>query len=149
MCTYCGGDAETELCSLAYDHAEMEELVSQIDAALDADELCHAHELMNRLLDVFDNHVVLEESGLFRQLTDAGEAGEEVGYLEAEHRALRRELSVAALEGLRGVREPLRELLRHATREDTDLFRFAQQVLTDDHWASLRGHPHTRSVSAN
>ncbi len=147
MCTYCGCEAETELCSLAHDHAKMETLTGEISAALDADELRRAHELMVKLLVLFDGHVAQEESGLFRQLMDAGEAREEVGRLKAEHRTLRQELSVAVMEGLSGVRGPLSELCQHAYVEDTDLFPFAQQVLSDDRWARLGGHPHTGTTS--
>jgi hypothetical protein len=145
VCTYCKCGPETELCSLANDHAEMGDLASEIGAALDADQLGRAQELMSKLLNLFDAHVAEEESGLFRQLEDAGEASEEVGWLEAEHRALRRELSVAVSEDLRSVRGPLSDLCRHADREDCDLFRFAQQVLSDERWASLAGHPHARA----
>jgi Hemerythrin HHE cation binding domain len=149
MCTYCGCEVETELCSLAQDHAEMEDLASEIGAALDALEVGRAHELMTKLLGLFDSHVAEEERGLFRQLEAAGEAGEEIGWLQSEHRALRRELSVAVLEGLRGVRGALGELCRHADIEDTDLFPFARQVLGDERWASLGGHPHIGPRSRN
>jgi hemerythrin-like domain-containing protein len=143
MCKYCGSGTETELCSLAHDHADMADLAREVGAALDAHDLARAHELMSRLLDLFDHHVAEEEGGLFRQLAGAGEADEEINWLESEHRTIRRELSVAVLEGLRGVRVPLSELCRHADIEDTDLFLFAQQVLGDKQWANLGGHPHT------
>lgn len=142
MCTYCGSEAETELCSLAHDHAEMQELASEVGAALEAHESGRAHELMARLLDLFDDHVAEEERGLFRELASAGESSEEVTWLESEHRALRQGLCLAVLEGLGGARGPLSELCRHADREDTDLFPYAQQVLKDERWANLGGHPH-------
>jgi hemerythrin-like domain-containing protein len=142
MCTYCGSEAETELCSLVHDHAEMEDLASEIIAALDAGEPGPTHELLGKLLDLFDDHVAEEEGGLFNQLAKASEASEEVSWLQSEHRALRRELSVAVLEGRGDVRGTLNELCRHADIEDRDLFPFARQVLSDERWASLDGHPH-------
>lgn len=143
MCTYCGSETETGLCSLAHDHAEMGDLASEVGAALDAHQLAHAHDLMSKLLDLYDEHVAEEESGLFRQLADAGEAVDEVSWLESEHRTLRRGLSLAVLEGFRSVRSVLTELCRHVDMEDTDLFPFAQQVLADKRWAVLGGHPHS------
>jgi Hemerythrin HHE cation binding domain len=145
MCIYCRCAPETELCSLAYDHAQMRELANEIEATVLERRFGKAYALMARLLNLFDAHVAEEERGLFGQLTDAGEAGEEVGRLEAEHRVLRRDLSMAVLEGLRDVRPLLSRLCLHADIEDTDLFPFAHQVLCDERWAGLAGHPHPRT----
>ena len=145
MCAFCGSETETELCSLAYDHAEIGDLANEVGTALDACQLARAHGLMSKLLKLYDQHVAEEESGLFRELADAGEAAAEIKWLESEHRTLRRRMSLAVLEDFRGIRSVLRDLCRHADMEDTDLFPFAQQVLADKRWVGLGGHPHTET----
>lgn len=138
MCSYCGCEAEPVIERLMEDHALISDLIYRIGEALDSGCPEEAERLTATVAAEFERHSRGEEGGLFAQMTEAGEAVEEVERLVSEHRFLRPALRE---KGLAGDPTRLRSLLsmvtRHAEIEDNDLFPFALQQLPNERWASL------------
>jgi hemerythrin-like domain-containing protein len=138
MCSYCGCEAEAVIAGFMADHARIGDLEYRILQAVDDQRLDDAAGLTRELAEVFSRHSLAEESGLFAQLQQHGEAVEEVDRLVGEHRRLRPSLAAEDLvSDPERLRQLLAELALHAEVEDNDLFPFAIQVLPDDCWAEL------------
>lgn len=148
VCSYCGCEAETAISRLMADHAAIADLVYRILRLVDGGDVNDAGVLAAELADLFLEHSLGEEEGLFAELRQAGEAVEETDRLVDDHKNLRAALSEAGLvlDGPR-LRHVLSELVRHAEVEDSDLFPYAMQQLPDARWAELAAGP-ARSASS-
>ncbi len=138
MCSYCGCEAEPVIERLMDDHALISDLIYRVGEALDAGCPDDAARLTARLAAEFERHSRIEEAGLFAQMTEAGEAVEELERLLGEHRLLRPALHEAGLAADPSrLRALLSTLTRHAEVEDNDLFPYALQQLPNERWAAL------------
>ena len=140
VCSYCGCEAEAVIAELMADHEEIAELAVRVVAALDAGDAATAGDLTGRVGRLFDRHARKEETGLFAQLAQAGEAGAAVARFESQHADLRAGLTGAdPTGGGAALRAVLDELCRHADAEDTDLFPAAVQLLPNERWSAVAG----------
>jgi hemerythrin-like domain-containing protein len=134
MCSYCGCEAEPVVEALMADHGWIASRVRAIEQALETERTDDVGWLVAGLAEAFAHHAQLEESGLFAQLREAGEAVEEVDRLIEEHRRLIAGLSAQPAAEPARLRGLLADLIRHAEIEDTDLFPFAMQMLPNECW---------------
>jgi hemerythrin-like domain-containing protein len=138
MCSYCGCEAESVIAGLMADHAKLGDLAYRICRALDDQRLDEAAGLIPELAKTFARHSLREETGLFAELRQRGEAVGEIDRLVGEHCRLRPALAAESLvNDVESLRVLLAELAHHAEIEDNDLFPFAMQLLPDACWAEL------------
>jgi hypothetical protein len=138
MCSYCGCEAEAVIAGFMADHAKISDLGYRIGRALDDRRLAEAAGLTQELAEIFARHSFWEETGLFAQLRQRGEAIEEIDRLVGEHRRIRPALAAEDVVcDVERLRQLLDELAHHAEVEDNDLFPFAMQLLPDACWAKL------------
>jgi hemerythrin-like domain-containing protein len=121
------------------DHALIGDLIYRIREAVRSGRTPQTVALVEQLASAFERHTFEEEAGLFAQMTDAGEAVDEVLSLVSDHRRLRPALRDPSLV----VAHPatllslLDAITAHAEIEDNDLFPFALQQLPNERWAAL------------
>lgn len=138
MCDYCGCRSRALIAQLGVDHDTLRSLVRDLRRALDegpAGVVAPAGRLAARLED----HSALEEGGLYVELDRAGIGAAQ---LREEHTLVDATIRAAAAGRAEPValREALRILDDHITREEYDLFPGAHQILADDAWDRLEHH---------
>lgn len=138
MCSYCGCEAEKVMKALTDEHLEIAALARKVIGELEREELASTAALTAQLATLFDRHCNFEETGLFKQLLQAGEAVEEVESLLEDHLKFRTgffDPNIASEPDR--LRSLIQELLDHAELEETDLFPYAWQVLSGLSWDLL------------
>lgn len=135
MCSYCGCEAEPLVTELMGDHAAIADLAYRINQFLDAGGSHEVPLLLTEVAERFRVHSLKEEAGLFAELAAAGEAGQVLERLRADHAKLRPLLASPDLaDDPRRLRAVLSELTEHAETEDDDLFPYALQFLPARSW---------------
>lgn len=77
---------------------------------------------------------MVEEAGLLAELAAAGQAGDAVARLTAEHRQIEAGLASYRVSSLEQLRAVLGQLLLHDQDEDDQVFPFAMQNLPIEGW---------------
>lgn len=141
MCEYCGCQQITTIAELTREHDAVVELVGRIKAALPARRLDDVAESCRQILAILAPHTVVEEEGLFPEMTD--EFPEHIGVLRSEHREIEKVLREAA-EGfpddptwpdrLVAVLHLLRE---HILKEQDGVFPAALIALDAEQWERI------------
>ena len=134
MCEFCGCEAVPVIEGLMADHVWITTRVHRILDAVDRCETEHLEWQVAGLARTFTHHALVEEAGLLAELADAGQAGEEVMRLTAEHRQIEAGLASYRVSSLDQLRAVLALLLRHDQDEDDRLFPLAMQNLPTERW---------------
>lgn len=141
MCEYCGCQQIATIAELTREHDAVVALVGQIKASLPDRRLDEVAESCQQILAVLAPHTVVEEYGLFPEMTD--EFPDHIEALRADHREIEEVLGEAA-EGfpddptwpdrLVAVLHLLRE---HILREQDGVFPAALIALDADQWERI------------
>lgn len=134
MCEFCGCEAVPVIEGLMADHVWITSRVHRILDAVDHCETEHLEWQVAGLATAFTHHAMLEEAGLLAELTAAGQAGDDVRRLTAEHRQIEAGLASYRVSSLDQLRAVLGQLLRHDRDEDDQVFPFAMQNLPIERW---------------
>ncbi|HZT64995.1 MAG TPA: hemerythrin domain-containing protein [Acidimicrobiales bacterium] len=142
MCSYCGCDAERVIAELMDEHEQISWLAGRLLLAYQRGDRQLADALGEEIAGRFDHHATKEERGLFSQLLEAALGEDAVAELESDHRDLRPGLRGAVDGTWIGPGGLIDRLLRHAEREDSDVFPFALQLLPNQAWAEIQAVHH-------
>jgi hypothetical protein len=123
MCDYCGCRSMPVIDVLGNDHIRLQDLAGRVRRAIAAGSTGQARELLAELVALLRLHTDVEEASVFAGLRAAGELGDDVDALLAQHQAAW--TAVARLEGESWKEEVLAfldDLDEHIAREEYDLF---------------------------
>ena len=138
MCDYCDCRSHPQLASLSDEHETLLGLLSALDRAGGAGDDAAAAECVAELRDLLDRHAAGEERGVFVQLRAVDVDDRYVATFEGDHDRIHRLLDRCGSAGWWDAAASLvRELRAHITREETDLFPAAHQLLTPEHWDAV------------
>ncbi|HET6795334.1 MAG TPA: hemerythrin domain-containing protein [Acidimicrobiales bacterium] len=138
MCSYCGCEAEAVLVELMDDHATIAGLAAGAISAREAGDHDEAVALCSRIAALFAVHADKEESGVLGELRSAWGPDAAITEVLDDHVDLRADLAALASGALDGMEATLGRLVRHADREDTDIFPAAMTLLPDQAWARIQ-----------
>ena len=147
MCEYCGCQQIATIAELYSEHDAVVAQVSQIHSALAGERLEDVASGCQQILAILAPHTVVEEEGLFPEMTD--EFPDHIQVLRSEHREIEEVLGEAAgsvpddptwPDRLVGVLHLLRE---HILKEQDGVFPAALIALDADQWErveAVRAH---------
>jgi len=147
MCEYCGCQQIATIAELYSEHDAVVAHVSQIHSALAGERLEDVASSCQQILAILAPHTVVEEEGLFPEMTD--EFPDHIQVLRSEHREIEEVLGEAAggfpddptwPDRLVGVLHLLRE---HILKEQDGVFPAALIALDADQWErveAVRAH---------
>jgi len=152
MCDYCGCQQIATIAELYTEHDAVVDHVGQIHSALDGQRLEDVVSSCQQILTILAPHTVVEEEGLFPEMTD--EFPDHIQVLRSEHREIEEVLGEAA-EGfpddptwpnrLVGVLHLLRE---HILKEQDGVFPAALIALDPDQWERIEAVRAQTSLAA-
>ena len=141
MCDYCGCQEIATIAELYSEHDAVVAHVGQIQSALAGQRLADVASRCQQILAILAPHTVVEEEGLFPEMTD--EFPDHIEVLRSEHREIETVLG-EAMEGfpddptwpdrLMGVLHLLRE---HILKEQDGVFPAALIALDADQWERI------------
>jgi hemerythrin-like domain-containing protein len=140
VCDYCDCRSHPQLASLSADHDALLDLVVGLRLALDdePDGASRARPLLAELRDLLRVHSDREERGVFRQLRAAQVDDSYVVSYETDHARLHELLDDIANDDWRVASLDLVAILEdHITREESDLFPAAHQLLSPSQWDAV------------
>jgi hemerythrin-like domain-containing protein len=141
MCEYCGCQQIAVIGELTREHDAVVALISQIKSSLAGQRLADAAGRCREISSILAPHTVVEEQGLFPEMTD--EFPDHVEVLRSEHREIENVLGEAAgglpddptwPDRLTGVLSLLRE---HILKEQDGVFPAALAALDADQWERI------------
>lgn len=141
MCEYCGCQQIATIAELYREHDAVVALVGRIKAALPDRRLDDVAESCRQILAILAPHTVVEEEGLFPEMTD--EFPDHIGVLRSEHREIEKVLGEAAKgfpddptwpDRLVAVLHLLRE---HILKEQDGVFPAALIALDAEQWERI------------
>jgi hemerythrin-like domain-containing protein len=141
MCEDCGCQQIATIAELYREHNAVVELVGRIQGSLRDHAAEDVATSCREILNILAPHTVVEEEGLFPEMTD--EFPEQIQLLRSEHRAIEKVLGEAAdgfpvdptwPDRLLGVLQMLRE---HILKEQDGVFPAALFVLDADQWERI------------
>ena len=141
MCEYCGCQQIATIAELYSEHDAVVAHVSQIHSALAGERLEDVASSCQQILDILAPHTVVEEQGLFPEMT--AEFPDHIEVLRSEHREIEKVLG-EAFDGfpddptwpdrLLGALHTLRE---HILKEQDGVFPAALAALDADQWERI------------
>ncbi|MEO8556914.1 MAG: hemerythrin domain-containing protein [Actinomycetota bacterium] len=141
MCEYCGCQQITTIAELTREHDAAVELVGRIQTDLRGQHLEEVASRCQQILDILAPHTVVEEEGLFPEMTDA--FPDHVAVLRSEHREVEKVLGEAA-DGLPDdptwpdrLTDVLQLLREHILKEQDGMFPAALAALDSDQWERI------------
>jgi len=141
MCEYCGCQQIAVIGELTREHDAVVALISQIKSSLAGQHLENAAASCQQMSSLLAPHTVVEEQGLFPEMTD--EFPDHIEVLRSEHREIERTLGEAAggvpddptwPRRLLGALNLLRE---HILKEQDGVFPAALAALDADQWERI------------
>ncbi|MHB1473873.1 MAG: hemerythrin domain-containing protein [Dermatophilaceae bacterium] len=141
MCEYCGCQQIATIAELTREHDGVVALVGQIKASLPGQRFEDVATSCQQILDILAPHTVVEEAGLFPEMTD--EFPDHIEVLRSEHREIEKVLGEATggfpddptwPDRLLGVLFLLRE---HILKEQDGVFPAALAALDADQWERI------------
>ena len=141
MCEYCGCQQITTIAELYREHDDVAAQVGLIRSALAGERLEDVAACCRQILVILGPHTVVEEDGLFPEMTD--EFPDHIGVLRSDHREIEKVLSEAA-DGPPDdptwparLLDVLRLLGEHILKEQDGVFPAAQIALDPDQWERI------------
>ena len=141
MCEYCGCQQIATIAELTREHDEVVALVGQIQSALPGQHREDVAKSCQQILDILAPHTVVEEEGLFPEMT--AEFPDHIEVLRSEHREIEKVLGEASdgfpddptwPDRLVAVLHLLRE---HILKEQDGVFPAALAALDADQWERI------------
>lgn len=141
MCEYCGCQQIATIAELTREHDAVVALVGQIQSSLQGQRLEDVAEDCQKILAILAPHTVVEEQGLFPEMTD--EFPDHIEVLRSEHRQIEQVLGEttggapddpAWPDRLLGALHMLRE---HILKEQDGVFPAALIALDPDQWERI------------
>jgi hemerythrin-like domain-containing protein len=138
MCDYCDCRSHPEIASLSADHEVLLDLLADLQRSIVADDRAAATPTIAQLHDLLHHHGDREERGVFAELRHAGIDDDYVDTFERDHEDMHRLLDAHAEPGwITPASELVQVLARHITREESDLFPAAHQLLLPAQWDAV------------
>ena len=137
MCSYCGCEAEAVLAELMEDLARIAGLAAGAISARAAGDDEEAVVLCAQIAALFEVHADIEEQGVLAEFAVAWGPDAALSEVLDDHVGLRPALAALAAGELDGLEATLARLVRHADREDTDVFPAAMLLLPNPAWARI------------
>lgn len=141
MCEYCGCQQIAAIATLTAEHDQIRAVARVVDLAGRDGDYPAVRSAARQLLDLLGPHTAIEEQGLFPAM--AGEFGEHVRSLEADHRQIHSVLAgltstcSPAVGWQREVATVVQVLFDHILREQDGLFPATLSVLSAQDWDRL------------
>ena len=141
MCEYCGCQEIATIAELTREHDAVVTIISRVQSSLRDQRLDGVDTSCRQILAILGPHTVVEEEGLFPEMTD--EFPDHIAALRSEHRVIEKVLGEGAdgvpddptwPERLLGVLNMLRE---HILKEQDGVFPAALAALDTEQWERI------------
>jgi hemerythrin-like domain-containing protein len=134
MCDYCDCRARWPIEELGEEHARLAVLSHDVRASIAADDLGHAHDVFNELVELLDAHSTKEEEGLFAALRAEHELLDDVTALISDHDGIAALIVDGDSDFPASALEVLHQLEEHIQREEYDLYPATRLALSPAGW---------------